>query len=440
MKGRKKTEKGYHMETFLIHGKFRSEKWDYNHHVIPPITASTAFRLDSALRGQQGFIDFADAKYAARALSPIYIYDRLDEPTVGMLEDFLKEVEGGEAAVAFACGMAAISAALVVTAKTGSEIVAHRTLYGCTFSLMTNWLPKLGIKTKFVDMTDESEIRNAINEKVRAVYFETPSNPTLEIIDIEMVRRCVDEENARRGHKDKILVMVDNTFATPYIQRPLRHGADIVVESLTKNIGGFGVDMGGAVIVPERLRKSFRGYRKDFGGVLPPSNAWSIMVYGLPTLKLRIKRQEETAAKVAKFLSGHPAISKVSYPGLKNFPGLEIAKRQMCNLDGEFSPGTLIYFEVAGSLEDAGKRCGSLIDYIAENSYSITLAVSLGMIKTLIESPGLMTHCAYSADEQSRIGIHPGGVRLSIGLEDAEDIMRDLGEALNVISDCSQPL
>jgi cystathionine beta-lyase/cystathionine gamma-synthase len=424
-------EKNYGNETWLIHGRHRTEKWDYTHHVIPPMTASTTFRLDSASRGQQGFVDFGDPRALARALNPIYIYDRLDEPTVGMMEEVLCEAEHGEAACAFACGMAAVSAAIMITGRSGSNVVAHRTLYGCTFSLMTNWLPRFGIKARFVNASDLSHLVDSVDDDTRAVYIETPANPTLECIDIAAVKAALAPINAGRGPKAQVLLIVDNTFCTPVGQRPLTLGADIVVESLTKNVGGFGVDMGGVAVFPQRLARSFRGYRKDFGGVLPPANAWRIMVHGLSTLSLRLRRQSETAMRVAGFLEGHPAVARVMYPGLASFPWSDTARAQMLDPEGRFCPGLMIYFEVAGGLDEARARCEKVINAIASDSYCITLAVSLGMAKTLVEAPGLMTHSALDARAQSEAGIHPGGIRLSIGLENADDIIADLGRALD---------
>jgi cystathionine beta-lyase/cystathionine gamma-synthase len=423
----------YKYSTRLIHGKFRSEKWDYEHHLIPPITASTTFRLDSAKRGQQGFIDFADPKRAAQAMSPIYIYDRLDEPTVGMLEDFFKEAEGGECACAFACGMSAISAALMVCSKVGSNIVAHRTLYGCTFSLMTNWLPKFGITTRFINANDVQELVSAVDDNTRVVYVETPANPTLEAVDIQKIADALKPINDKRPPKHKVVLIVDNTFPTPWGQRPLSCGADIVVESLTKGVSGFGVDMGGIVVAPERFHKGLRGFRKDFGGVLPPSSAWSIIVYGLSTLPLRVRRQSENAMVVAQYLAKNPKVSRVHYPGLDSYPYKEIARKQMVDPEGNFAPGFMVYFEVAGEVEEARDKCEKLVNYIAEHSYCITLAVSLGTTKTLIETPGLMTHSAMDAKSQSEAGIHPGGVRLSVGLEDPNDLIKDLEEAFEHI-------
>lgn len=427
-------EAPYQYDTRLIHGRFRTEKWEYDHHVIPPITASTTFRLDSASRGRAGFVDFADPKHAAQAISPIYIYDRLDEPTVGMLEDMMRDAEGGETACAFACGMSAISAVLMVTGRAGSSVVAHRTLYGCTFSLMTNWLPRYGITTRFVNGGDLEAVVAAVDDTTRAVYLETPANPTLQVLDIAAVRRALEPINARRGPKDQVILVVDNTFATPWAQRPLALGADIVVESLTKDVGGFGVDMGGMVVAPRRFHKSLKGFRKDFGGVLPPASAWRIMVYGLSTLGLRIERQTETAGRVARYLESHPAVGRVLYPGLESFPQADVARRQLVDPKGRFCPGFMVYFEVAGKdIEESRARCERLVNFIATHSYCITLAVSLGMTKTLIETPGLMTHSSMDSRALSEAGIHPGGVRMALGLEDADDVIRDLDEAFRSI-------
>jgi methionine-gamma-lyase len=263
------------------------------------------------------------------------------------------------------------------------------------------------------------------------VYFETPVNPTLELIDIAGVAEIVKEENKKRKPSERIYVVVDNTFATPFCQRPLTLGADFVVHSLTKNIGGFGTDMGGAVIGPKWSRDQLLLYRKDFGGVLGTKSAWTILVYGLPTLALRVRQQEKTAMEVARYLCSHPKIQYVSYPGLHTFPQYELAKKQMVDYEGNFAPGTLIYFIVKDeSPEGRRKKAEKLINYLAKNAYTITLAVSLGNIRTLIEHPGSMTHATIPAEEQLKKGIDPGGIRLSIGLEKVDDIILDLSEGL----------
>jgi cystathionine beta-lyase/cystathionine gamma-synthase len=427
-------ESKYSMETHLIYGRSFTPKWEYSHHVVPPISASATFRLESAQRGAFGFLRFAHTvnnNEEVELKAPIYIYDRLGEPNKEMLEEYLAYAEQGESAVTFASGMGAISAVLGILTKTGDEIIAHKLLYGCTYELLTYWYPKYQITAKFIDLRDLSNLKKAITSKTRVVYFETPVNPTLELIDIVGVAEIVKEENKKRKPSERIYVVVDNTFATPFCQRPLTLGADFVVHSLTKNIGGFGTDMGGAVIGPKWSRDQLLLYRKDFGGVLGTKSAWTILVYGLPTLALRVRQQEKTAMEVARYLCSHPKIQYVSYPGLHTFPQYELAKKQMVDYEGNFAPGTLIYFIVKDeSPEGRRKKAEKLINYLAKNAYTITLAVSLGNIRTLIEHPGSMTHATIPAEEQLKKGIDPGGIRLSIGLEKVDDIILDLSEGL----------
>jgi cystathionine beta-lyase/cystathionine gamma-synthase len=323
---------------------------------------------------------------------------------------------------------------LGILTGTGDEIIAHRTLYGCTFSLLTNWYPRYHIGVKFVDLINPKNFRKHITPKTKVVYFETPINPTLELIDIGAIRDIAAEENEKRSVKDKIHIVVDNTFATPFCQRPLKLGADFVVHSLTKNIGGFGTDMGGAVIGPEWSRDKLLLYRKDFGGVLATKSAWPILVYGLPTLAMRMRCQERTATEVARFLCEHPKIQKVNYIGASCFAQPELAKRQMVDYDGNFAPGSMIYFVVQGDTP-AKRKCNGeqLINFLAKNAYTITLAVSLGNIRTLVEHPGSMTQSSIPPEQQVKDGIDPGGIRLSIGLERVDDILKDLSRGLEVI-------
>jgi len=419
----------YRLRTHLIHGNFESKRWDYNHHVVPPVSHSTAFRLSSLERGAKGFVQFASADEALSGHIPIYIYDRLDEPTRGMLEENLAYAEGGDVCVSFATGMAAISAALGSALQKGQEVLAHHMLYGCTYSLMTNWLPRFGIQARFADFIEPESLPAQITPATRVLYFETPVNPTMELIDIAAIRAVADEVNARRGETERLLVIVDNTFATPYCQRPLRLGADIVAESLTKGVGGFGTDMGGAVVAPSEWYNHLMLFRKDLGGVLTPRSAWSILVYGLPTLAARMANMQKTALRVAEFLCKHPKVAVVSYPGAGCFGQKELAHRQMQSTEGKFAPGSMMYFVLKGG---NGKlsRAEKLADYLAEHAYSITLAVSLGQIKTLIEHPFSMTHSALPDEQKRAFGMHPEGVRLSIGLEDWHDVIRDLELAL----------
>ncbi len=416
---------GYKLTTRLVHGPEHSAKWDFSHHVTPPLSSSTTYRLDSARRGARGFGEFGQLVRDVGE-TPIYIYDRLDEPTRSILEGELADVEGGEACVSFASGMAAISAALCATLSAGDELIAHPVLYGCTHSLLTRWLPRQNIQAQRVDLNDLAAVRKAVNERTRVVYLETPVNPTLELIDLGGLRRLCDELNRRRAPQRKLLIFVDNTFATPFGQRPLGLGADVVLHSLTKNLGGFGTEIGGAVICPRELHSDLLSYRKDFGAILSSKSAWAIMVYGLPTLALRLKRQQFTARKVAHWLEAQAEVARVAYPGLDSFPQRELARRQMLDFDGDFAPGNMLYFE----LDAARAQAEEFVDEIARSAYSVTLAVSLGHTKTLIELPASMTHSSYGQSG----GAGGGGVRLSIGLESPSDIIADLGAALRAVA------
>ena len=432
MRKRRKPESAYTAETRMIHGNFHSLHWNYKDHIVPPISASAAYRLESAERGAEGFQEFANPEFNRHTHPPIYIYDRLDEPSRSMLEDNLAAAEEGETAVCFSTGMAAISAALGVLAKAGDSIVGHRQLYGCTYSLLSNWLPRFGVSHRLIDLRDLDALAAALTPETMVVYFETPTNPTLEMIDIAAVRQAVDRVNAERGKRRKIYIVVDNTFATPFCQRPIPLGADVVCHSLTKNIGGFGTDMGGVWIGPRLLEPDVLLYRKDFGASLHPRAAWHALVYGLPTLALRLRQQMETAARVASFLEAHPAVERVSYPGLLSHPQRALAHRQMLDVERNFAPGSMIYFTLKGTPEEARDLGRRVMDYIAQHALAVTLAVSLGQIRTLIEHPGSMTHAAIPIEEQLKAGIDPGGIRLSIGLESAADIIADLGEGLEL--------
>ncbi|MEW6509647.1 MAG: PLP-dependent transferase [Bacteroidota bacterium] len=429
-------ETGYSTEAHLIYGQMDDPRWDYSHHLLPPISSCATFRLDSAGRGAQGFAEFAhsseEVSVAARA--PIYIYDRLGEPNKDMLEENLAFAEQGDIAVSFASGMAAIAGVLGILTGAGSEVVAHKTIYGCTYSLLTNWYPRLKINAKFIDFSNLDEVRRSITRHTRVLYMESPANPTLRLTDLAAVASIADDVNRGRDEKNRIYTVVDSTFATPFCQRPLTLGVDFVVHSLTKAIGGFGTDIGGVVIGPRWSRDMLMLYRKDFGGVLSAKSAWPVLVQGLPSLAVRMRQMQATAMKVAEFLATRPEIGCVHYPGLPRFPQAELARRQMVDYDGNFAPGAMIYFVMRGDTPAAAlRRAESFINHVARNAYCITLAVSLGNIRTLIEHPGSMTHSAFPAEEQVTKGIDPGGIRLAVGLEKPEDIVRDLAASLDAM-------
>ncbi|MBX3115459.1 MAG: aminotransferase class I/II-fold pyridoxal phosphate-dependent enzyme [Fimbriimonadaceae bacterium] len=423
-------EDSYRDRSVLIHGKFRSEKWDFQDHIIPPITTAVTFRLRSAERGAEGFQQFANPDIDRSTATPIYIYDRLDEPCQGLLEETLAFSEKGECAVSFATGMAAIAAAIGIHVQQGDQIIYHPAIYGCTHGHITNWLSRYGITNESINFNDLEGLEKIITPSTRVLYFETPSNPTMELVDIEAVTSLVKRLNVDRKEDRKIVTVIDNTFASPYAQRPIEMGVDFVVHSLTKHIGGFGATMGGVVIGPSSSETNLLLYRKDFGGSLSPDAAWHILTYGVPTLAVRMESQEKSAQRVAEFLDLHNKVSRVAYPGLDSFPQKELARKQMRDIDGDFAPGAMIYFEMKGNPQQAYDRAVQVINHLAQNSLSITLAVSLGQIRTLVEHPASMTHSVVPPEDQIKAGISPGGIRLSLGIEDVRDILRDLESAL----------
>ncbi len=330
--------------------------------------------------------------------------------------------------------MGAISAALGILLKSGENLISHQTVYGCTFSLLKRWYPRYNIECKFTDLTNAEILFELIDENTRVIYFESPVNPNLDIIDIEKIAEIVEGFNRNRETENQIFVVVDNTFATPLGQRPLELNADFVVHSLTKNIGGFGTNMGGVVIGRKEFQEPLLMYRKDFGAPLHTQSAWSIQVYGLPTLSARLFHQQKTAKVVADFLTNHSQVHEVHYPGLPSFKFYKLAKKQMTDHEGNFVPGAMIYFTLKEKDPAKRQELGiKLINEIAENAYTITLAVSLGNIRTLIEHPSSMTHSSIPPDEQIKDGIDPGGIRLSIGQEKPSDLIHDLAAALEKV-------
>lgn len=419
------------MRSRMVHGPSDTRSWQFSKHLIPPITSNTTYRLDSLQRGAKGFQQFAADHQGGD--EPILIYDRLDEPNTLMLEEQLALIEGAGCAVTFSSGMGAISSTLLSLLQSGDRILAHRNLYGCTYSLMSEWLPRFGIQTKFVDINDSGRIQELADDRFRVVYFECLSNPNLDLADLPAIVRDVQKINQTRAKKSKnsrpIVIVVDNTFATPWALRPIEWGVDMVIHSLTKNMGGFGVEMGGAVMGAHRFEKSLKMARKDFGAILNPKSAWHVSVHGLPTLAIRFERQQANAIRVAEFLEEHPKVESVLYPGLDSYSQRSLAKRLLRTPEGHFAPGTMISFTLKGDL----KKCQKFVDHVARHSYSITLAVSLGLTKTLIEVPGFMTHSAIPADQKAASGIDPRAIRLSLGIEDSGDLIRDLETALRLV-------
>ena len=368
-----------------------------------PIYQTSTFIFDSAEQGGRRF-----------ALEEAgYIYTRLGNPTTTVLENKIAALEEGETAVATSSGMGAISSTLWTVLKAGDHVVTDKTLYGCTFALMCHGLTRFGIEVTFVDTSNLDEVKNAMKKNTRVVYLETPANPNLKIVDLEALSKLAHTN-------PNTLVIVDNTFATPYMQKPLKLGADIVVHSVTKYINGHGDVIAGLVITNKELADQIRfvGLKDMTGAVLGPQDAYYI-IRGMKTFEIRMERHCKNAKKVVEFLNKHPKIERVYYPGLETHPGHEIAKKQMKDF------GAMISFELKGGFE-AGKT-------LLNNLKLCSLAVSLGDTETLIQHPASMTHSPYTKEEREAAGITDGLVRLSVGLENVEDIIADLEQGLEKI-------
>ena len=343
-----------------------------------------------------------------------FIYTRLGNPTSTVLENKVAELEGGEAAAATASGMGAISSTLWSIAGAGKHIIADSTLYGCTFALLAHGLPRYGVEVSFVNTSNLDEIKANLKENTVAVYLETPANPNLKIADIKAIA------DLAHGYNKDIKVVCDNTFATPYLQQPLKLGADVVVHSATKYINGHGDVIAGFVVGSAEFVSTVKmfGIKDMTGSVLGPQEAFLIL-RGLKTFELRMKRHCENARMIAEFLAKHEKIEKVFYPGLESHVNHDVAVRQMKDFGGMLS------FEVKGGKEAGIKLVNAL--------KLCTIAVSLGDAETLVEHPASMTHSTYSAQDLKDAGIPEGLVRLSAGLENGEDIIADLKQALDQI-------
>lgn len=368
--------------------------------LTPPLHLSSTFAFESV---EQGAAIFAGAE-------PGYFYSRISNPTLDLLEKRCASLEGAEAGLALASGMGAITSVLWTLLAPGDELVTDKTLYGCTFAFMRHGLTKFGIKVTHIDMTDLAEVEAAISDKTRIVYFETPANPNMRLVDIEAVSRLAKARGAK--------VVVDNTYATPVLTRPIQLGADIVVHSATKYMGGHGDLVGGIAVGRAEDINQIRlvGMKDMTGAVMAPFNAM-LVLRGLKTLKLRVQQHCANAMAVAQWLEAHPAVEAVYYPGLVSFAQHELAVRQMPGFGG------MIAFELKGGLQISQTMMNRL--------KLIQRAVSLGDAETLIQHPASMTHSAYTPQERAAHGISEGLIRLSVGLEDVEDIIEDLAQALH---------
>lgn len=366
--------------------------------LTPPLHLTSTFAFDSAEAGGEMFAGTRQGHF----------YSRISNPTTDLLEQRIAVLEGAQAGLATASGMGAITAVMWSFLSAGDEVITDRTLYGCTFAYLKD-LARFGITVRQIDLTDPAALEAALSARTRIVYFETPANPNMRLVDISAISAIAHAAGAK--------VVVDNTYATPVLTRPLALGADLVVHSATKYLGGHGDLVGGLVAggAEDVARVRLVGVKDMTGAVMSPFTAF-LVLRGLKTLALRMARHCQSAQAVAAWLQAHPAVSRVLYPGLAEFPQHELAARQMPGFGG------MIAFELA-----AGDTAGAAM---MNRLTMIRRAVSLGDAETLIQHPASMTHSTYSREERLACGISDGMVRLSVGLEDAPDILADLERAL----------
>ena len=367
--------------------------------LTPPVHLTSTFAFESAEAGGEMFA----------GTRPGHFYSRISNPTTDLLERRLASLEGAEAAVATASGMGAITATLWSFLRAGDEVITDQTLYGCTFAFLRDGLTRFGVAVRQVDMTDPDALAAVISDRTRIVYFETPANPNMRLVDIAAISRVAHAAGAK--------VVVDNTYATPLLTRPLALGADVVVHSATKYLGGHGDLVGGIAAggIEDMARVRLVGVKDMTGAVMSPFTAF-LVLRGLKTLSLRMARHSQSAQTVARWLEAHPAVERVFYPGLASFPQRALAERQMG------AGGGMMAFELKGG-HAAGVAMMNRLSMIRR-------AVSLGDAETLIQHPASMTHSTYTPQERAEAGIGEGLVRLSVGLEDVADILEDLEMAL----------
>jgi methionine-gamma-lyase len=389
-------------ETLVVHGI--KTVYTSSMDLVPPIHMTSTFKFKNAECGSKIF-DGSEKGF---------VYSRMGNPTVSLFQEKMAVLEGGEDAIATASGMSAISAIALTLARPGDNFIACTTLYGGTYALFNKHLPLLNIHPSFLTPDQAhllSTIEAKIDQKTRFLFIETPANPTLDVFDIEIW--------ATAAKKNNIPLIVDNTFATPYLQNPISLGADIVVHSATKYIGGHGDAIGGVVIGPAKIMDHIRHeHTYHFGQAMSPFNAW-LFLRGLKTLAVRMERHSDSAMKIAHWLESHPKVKKVFYPGLTSHPGKQVAQKQMEKFGG------MLAFDLSDGIE-AGKK-------LMDNLKICSLAVSLGDCETLIQHPASMTHSTYSVQERKNAGISDGLIRLSVGIENVDDLIQDLNDGLAFI-------
>lgn len=389
-----------HIDSQAIHaGRIDDEQFGS---LATPLYQTSTFIFDNA---QQGSDRFSGDKEG-------YIYTRLGNPTTRQFELRVAALEGMEDAAATATGMGAVSAALLANLSAGDHLISSKAVYGCSYALMAHQLTRFGIEVSFVDMNNQQEIINAIKPNTKVMFLETPINPNLVVLDIAMIADIAKQHN--------IISIVDNTFLTPILQRPAEFGIDIVVHSATKYLNGHGDVVAGIVCgTAEMIQHIKLTVLKDIGATISPHDAWLIL-RGLKTLPIRMERHCTSAQQVAEFLEAHAMVKSVYYPGLKSHSGNKFIGSQMTGAGG------VIAFEIVGDLADGAK--------FIDQMQLFSIAVSLGDAESLIQHPASMTHSPYSQEERLDAGISDSLIRISVGLENPEDIINDLDNSFNILT------
>lgn len=388
----------YSIDTQCVHA---GTKEDINGSVITPIYQTSTFKFRNTQHGARLFKGEEEG----------YIYTRMRNPTVEAMEDAIAVLEGGAKALGCGSGMAAVNTLLGALLQAGDHIVCSESVYGATQTLLTNIMPKFAINTSFVDTSNLDAIKSAIKSETKMLYIETPANPTIVISDLEAIGKIAKENN--------LIYVVDNTFMSPVLQRPFDFGADYIIHSMTKYLNGH-ADVVAGVIVCKTLEQypAMRKMLNHFGGTIDPFNSF-LVHRGIKTLKLRVMQSQENAKKIADYLNNHPKIQWVMYPGLESHPQYNIAQKQ------QKGPGSMISFELKGGYE-AGEK-------LMNNIELIQLAVSLGGVESLIQHPASMTHAGMTKEAREKAKITDGLVRLSVGIEDVDDLINALESAFNLV-------
>ncbi|KQX03817.1 O-succinylhomoserine sulfhydrylase [Acinetobacter sp. Root1280] len=387
----------YQLDTLAIRtGHTRSFEGEHSE----PIFLTSSFVYENAAE--------AAAKFSGA--EPGNIYSRFTNPTVAMFETRLAALEGGERAVATSSGMAAIMAVAMSFLKAGDHVICSRAVFGSTVSLFEKYVAKFNVAVTFVDLTDLRAWQDAVRPETRLLFVESPSNPLAEVADIQALSDL--------AHANDALLAIDNSFCTPILQRPLQFGADLVIYSATKYLDGQGRALGGAVVGNHKLLEEVFGYVRTTGPSMSPFNAW-VFLKGLETLRLRMKAHSESAQKIAEWLVAHPKVEKVYFAGLTDHVGHELAAKQQTGFGG------IVSFEVKGEREGAWK--------VIDHTQFISITGNLGDAKSTITHPATTTHGKLSPEAKAAAGIREGLIRLSVGLEDVDDIIRDLSHGLDLI-------